>query len=52
MKLERALAQTQRPGPEEKLAINKPITRNYPGLLLVKAREPLAGPDKAQSQHL
>jgi hypothetical protein len=42
LELERVPDPARRPGPIEKLALNKARSRYYPGTNLDKAREPLA----------
>ena len=48
VELERLPDPTRRQGPEEKLAVNKPNTRYYPGPNLGQARELFDKRDKAR----
>ena len=48
LELERVLDPARRPGPEEKLTVNKPNTQYYPGPILGQARELFDKLDKSK----
>ena len=50
LELERVPDPAQRPGPEEKLAVNKLNTRYYPGPNLIQAHELLSRLDRARDR--
>ena len=48
LELERVSEPARRPGPEEKLAVNKPSIRDYPSLILVETRNSMIPPNQAR----